>query len=91
MPTSNFQQIRLLDLDCCFKFTNLMANSADPDQLASLEANIWIYTVCKGWVHSGSAGQGLKLCHLTLHVILCLSVGWENDHNLGLRTVSFNP
>ena len=24
---------------CCYKFVYLMANSADPDQLASLEAN----------------------------------------------------
>ena len=39
MPTSNFQPIRLLDLDCYNKFTYLMANSADPDQLASSEAN----------------------------------------------------
>ena len=57
MRTSNFQPIRLLDLDCCYKFTYLMANSADPDQLASL---IWSYTVCKGRVYAGSAGQGLK-------------------------------
>ena len=34
-----------------------MANSADPDQLAS--SLIWIYTVCKGRVYPGSAGQGL--------------------------------
>ena len=41
MPTSNFQPIRLLDPDCCYKFKNLMANNAapDPDQLASSEAN----------------------------------------------------
>ena len=38
MPTSNFQPIRLLDLDYCYNFTYLMANSADPDQLASSEA-----------------------------------------------------
>ena len=38
-PTSYFQPIRLLDPDCCYKFTYLMANSADPDQLASEEAN----------------------------------------------------
>ena len=37
-----------------------MTNSADPDQLASSEANIWIYTVCKDRVYPGSAGQGLK-------------------------------
>ena len=28
-----FQPIRLLDPDCCYKITHLMANSADPDQL----------------------------------------------------------
>ena len=37
--TSTFQLIRLLDLDCCYKFPYLMANSADPDQLAPSEAN----------------------------------------------------
>ena len=45
-----------------------MANSADPDQLASSEADlsgfmkkqlIWTYTVCKGRAYPGSAGQGL--------------------------------
>ena len=36
---SNFQPIRLLDPDCCYRFASLMANSADPDQLASSEAN----------------------------------------------------
>ena len=39
MPTSNFQPIRLLDPDYCYEFTYLMVNSADPDQLASEEAN----------------------------------------------------
>ena len=38
-PTSNFQLIRLIDLDCCYKFTYLIANSADSDQLVSSEAN----------------------------------------------------
>ena len=38
-PISNFQPIRLLDPDCCYKFIYIMANSADPDQLASEEAN----------------------------------------------------
>ena len=38
---SNFQPIRLLDLDFCYKFIYLMANSADPDQLASSEAS-WL-------------------------------------------------
>ena len=31
----NFQPIRLLDQDCCYKFTYLIINSADPDKLAS--------------------------------------------------------
>ena len=39
LPTTNFQPIRLLDLDFFNKFTYLMAKSADPDQLASSEAN----------------------------------------------------
>ena len=34
-----FQPIRLLDPDCCYKVTYLMENSAEPDQLASSEAN----------------------------------------------------
>ena len=60
MPTSIFQPIRLLNLDCWYKFTYLMANSADPDQLASNQL-IWIYTVCKCRAHPGSAGSGLKM------------------------------
>ena len=36
-PTSNFQPIRLINPDCCYKLTYLMANSADRDQLASEE------------------------------------------------------
>ena len=35
----NSQPIRSLDPDCCYKFTYFMANSADPDLLASSEAN----------------------------------------------------
>ena len=38
-PPFNFLPIRLLDPHCCFKFIYLMANRADPDQLASSEAN----------------------------------------------------
>ena len=34
-----------------------MANSVDPDQLAS--SLIWIYAVCKGRVHPDTAWQGL--------------------------------
>ena len=36
-----------------------MANSVDPDQFASEEANWSGYTVFKSRVYPGSAGQGL--------------------------------
>ena len=35
-----FSVIRLLDPECCYKFTYLMAKTADPDQLASSEAKM---------------------------------------------------
>ena len=38
-----------------------MANSADPDQLASSEANIWIYTVCKGRVYQAQQEKNKSL------------------------------
>ena len=40
---TNFQPVRLLDPDCWYKFTYmyLMANSADPDQLASSSEADW--------------------------------------------------
>ena len=38
-PSSNCQPITFLDPDCCYTFTDWMANSADPDHLASSEAN----------------------------------------------------
>ena len=38
-PISNFKPIRLLDQGCWYRFTYWMTNSADPDQLASSEAN----------------------------------------------------
>ena len=54
-----------------------MANSADPDQLASSARSrsqlIWIYTVCKGREYPGSAGQGLKP---PLMVLLLSSPVW---------------
>ena len=59
-PTSNFQPVRLLDLDRCYKFTYLMANSADSDQLAFRSQLIWIYTVCKDRAYLGLVWQGLK-------------------------------
>ena len=37
---SNFQPIELLDPACGIKFTYLMTNSADPDQLASLDLDL---------------------------------------------------
>ena len=36
-PDSNFQPIKVLDSDCWYKFTYLMTNNADPDQLAFSE------------------------------------------------------
>ena len=39
MPTFNFHPVRLLDPGCWHKFTHLITSSADPDQLASSEAN----------------------------------------------------
>ena len=39
-----------------------MANSADPDQLVSEEANWFgIYSVCKGRAYLGSAGLGFNI------------------------------
>ena len=38
MPTYNFQPISLLDPGCRYKFSYLMTNSENPDQLASTEA-----------------------------------------------------
>ena len=70
MPTSNFQPIRLLDPSCSCKLKYLMTNSADPDQLSVgffRSQLIWIYTVCKGRVHLGSAGQGLINIEETNH------------------------
>ena len=48
-----------------------MANSADPDQLAYWLL-IWIYSVCKGRVYPGSAGQGLMSISRQAQMIL----GW---------------
>ena len=50
-----------------------MANSVDPDQLASL---IWIYTVCKckGRVYPCSAGQGLMMLMQYLFLIVFIKV-----------------
>ena len=58
-PTYNFQPIRLLDLCCWYKFTYLMTNSADPDQLASSEANWSGSTLFAKTGHWGSARPGL--------------------------------
>ena len=72
MPTSNFQPVKLLHPGCWYKFTYLMTNSADPDQLASSEA-IWSgHTVCKGRIYPGSAGQGLDIFSERDHMI-CFS------------------
>ena len=60
MPPSNFQPIRLLDPGWWYKFKYWMANSTDPDQLASSEANWSGSTLFAKSGHiRGSAGQGL--------------------------------
>ena len=45
-PISNFQLIRLLNPNCWYKFTYIMANSADPDQFGfwrrSFSTKIWM-------------------------------------------------
>ena len=58
-PPSNFQPVRLLDPGCWYKFTYWMTNIADPDQLASWEANWSGSTVFEKTVYLGSAGPGL--------------------------------
>ena len=50
-----------------------MANSADPDQVASSDRNqlILSYTVCKDGVYPGSAGQGLIIsfiCYMYMYI-----------------------
>ena len=52
-----------------------MENSADPDQLAS-------YTVCKGRVYPGSAGQGLTLFPASgdfYHLLLTFANSLDQD------------
>ena len=56
MPISNFQPIRLLYPDCWYKLALLMANSADPDQLAS-EAN-WSGSTLFARHRCGGGGGG---------------------------------
>ena len=50
-----FQPIRLLDPDCCYKFTYLMANSADPVQKPT---DLALYCLQRQGIPS-SAGKGL--------------------------------
>ena len=69
----------LLDPDRCYKFTYIMANSADPDLLASevgffRSQLIWIYTACKGRIYPGSAGQGLIFNSSCITVVAVVNV-----------------
>ena len=51
-----------------------MANSADPDQCQV----IWIYTVCKGRVYPGSAGQGLSIkLNISSHFKISFLFFWK--------------
>ena len=69
-PTSNFQPIRLLDPDCCYEFTYLIANSADPDQQASSEAN-WF-----GSTLFAKAGY-IGFSRTRVNMIILLQVVWH--------------
>ena len=53
-----------------------MANSVDPDQLASKKPLIWIYTVCKGRVYPRSAEQGLIKFPLSLQVFTAIMISF---------------
>ena len=44
-----------------------MANSAEPEKFRS--QLIWIYTVCKGKIYPGSAGQGLTIKFYSFRVV----------------------
>ena len=61
-----------------------MANSADPDQMASKEANRSRSTVCKGRVYQGSAGLGLKTVHNELEQI-CWAIKYRSLTYIYLR------
>ena len=56
-----------------------MTNSADPDQLASSEANWSGYTVCKDRVYPGSAGQGLR----------SRPASWSANFNMGIYILRY--
>ena len=72
---SNFQPLKLLDPHCCYKFIYFNGKQCRSRSVGL----IWIYTVCKGRVYLGSAGQGLTLsslsfrrCHFQLWIWPCL-------------------
>ena len=52
-----FSANQITNLDCCYKFMYLMANSTDPDQLAS---DLDLHCLQRQG-YPGSAGQGLIL------------------------------
>ena len=63
---ANFQPTNLLDTGCWHKFKYWMANSADPDQLASREANRSGSTLfAKAWHNLVSAGR-VKICRIKI-------------------------
>ena len=64
-----------------------MANSADPDQLASSETNLfWIYTVCKDGI-SGFSRTRVKSVHLAPFLNLA-SVAQLDAHPTGDQEVA---
>ena len=72
MPIYNFQPIRLLDPDCWYKFTYLIANSADPDQLASSEANWSVSTLFAKQNISGFSRTRVKAFNQHMKNAVCL-------------------
>ena len=91
MPTSNFQPVRLLDADCCYKFT--LANSADPDQLASeswlLQKPADLDLHYRGRVCLGSAGQGFR--KHTLSNILKISLSKTESFQIKILIFFSSP
>ena len=71
-PFQIVSQSDYLIVDCGYKFMYWMTNSADPDQLASIEANWSGSTLCKGRVYSDlQKPTDLDLHCLSLSMSVC--------------------
>ena len=83
MPASNFQPIRLLDADCCYKFTKVNGKQCRSRSVGFFRSQlIWIYTVCKGRVYPGSAGQGFRKENIFAYLLSGTLVGWQLQNKL---------